>query len=56
MVLQIPFAEVKIITIIGEGNFGVIYAAEWNDQKVAVKKFKSYLGSDHVIVEAKALV
>jgi tRNA A-37 threonylcarbamoyl transferase component Bud32 len=56
VVLQIPFAEVKIITIIGEGNFGVIYAAEWNDQKVAVKKFKAYLGSDHVIVEAKALV
>lgn len=55
-VLQILFEELKLIEIIGEGNFGVIYLADWCGQKVAIKKFKSAINNEQVLTEAKALV
>lgn len=56
VVLQISFEELKLIEIIGEGNFGVIYLADWCGQKVAIKKFKSAINNEQVLTEAKALV
>jgi predicted Ser/Thr protein kinase len=42
---------------IGEGGFGVIYLAEWNNQKYAIKRFKFYdVKKEDVIKEAEVLM
>ncbi len=36
----VPFEDIKLIDEIGKGSSGITYLAEWNDEKVAVKRFK----------------
>ena len=36
----IPYNELKMSKELGSGTFGVVYVAEWRNQRVAVKKMK----------------
>ena len=37
----IPFNELKILKKIGEGPLGIVYLGNWNEKKVAIKKYFS---------------
>ncbi|HXW60352.1 MAG TPA: protein kinase, partial [Myxococcota bacterium] len=38
--LTVPFSELNLVQMLGEGAYGTVYQGEWKSSKVAVKKLK----------------
>ncbi len=56
--LHIPFSEIKLGEMIGEGSYGIVYQAEYNNKKYAIKRFRSGFGAkkEDVLKEAEVLM
>lgn len=54
---RIPFSQIKLGEVIGEGSYGVIYYAEYNNRKHAIKRFKYYEAKkEDALKEAEVLL
>ena len=47
------FEDIKLDTVIGKGNFGEVYAAQWNGHTVAAKKFVQQKVSGQLMLEMR---